>query len=71
MTFCQHTDREKINHGVVKNPVLLRINAETGIESTGLPHILANSIPLSHFPYLLLLLIVPEIATIYIIATMY
>lgn len=70
MTFCQHTDREKINHGVVKNPIFLRINAEAGIESTGLPNTLANSIPLSHFPYLLLLLIVPEVAIIYILATM-
>lgn len=70
MDYCQHTNREKTNHGIVRKPVFFEINAELGIKPTGLSNILAKSIPLSHFPYLLSLT-VPEVATIYITATIY
>lgn len=71
MDYCQHTNREKKpNHGIVKKTVFFKINAELGIKPTGLSNILAKSIPLSRFPYLLSLT-VPEVATIYIIATIY
>lgn len=44
---------KKINHSIVKEPVFFKINAEVGIKPTGLYNILAKSIPLSYFPYLL------------------
>lgn len=61
---------EKTNHGIVKKPVFFKINVELVIKPTGLSNILAKSIPLSYLPYLLSLT-VPEVATIYITATIY
>lgn len=65
MGFCQQRDRKKINHGIVKKSMSFEINTEMGIKSTGISNMPTNSIPLTHFPGLLLLLLAGAIASVY------